>query len=374
MSQGFKSTFSASVNSGSTIKSFDEYQATRREKMEQVSNDLQAKKEQDIQNLQDTLNDLMMQLSVAHSNLAADERHFLAQKETLESELKKIKITADTQFSINRDEYRDQMTKLQKEYDRTMSEYVRNMPDLMNPSKPADIAEPYHSSIGSTSTRRSPYKSPKQSSKSIVTIDEIDDDSSDHLYTERIQQLESQKQELIQLIKEDERNNQNRITEITTMMDVQDSQFDKEIAKLQEKMKQKEEAYKTQLNSLYVELQRAKDKRKATTEKRQEKVSSLQAQIDRVENEYKEKIREANSVAEKLKTSLLNANIRKSQQLELERRRTEESRMLNEESLSLQQQVFEMQKDLQRAKEESQLRRRELSAQLGPRRTASLFP
>ena len=69
----------------------------------------------------------------------------------------------------------------------------------------------------------------------------------------------------------------------------------------------------------------------------------------------------------------MNANLRKTQQLEIEKKRSAEQRQLMEESFSLKQQTFTMQKELQKAKEESTVLRRELSAKIGPRRTASLF-
>ena len=359
MTQSPQSSFSPS----STIRTFSEYQEARRARLDQVNADLQAQKDREIQDLHDTLNDLMVRLGAAHDALQSEEKVFLERKESLSTELKTIKINADIAYAKARTEHVTELGRLEDDLERALSEMVRALPGLDSPNRPADIPDPLRAGIS-----RSPYKS-------RVEINDLDsDEDNDQLYADRIQQLEQQKHDLIQMMKDDERNNQGRLTEITSMMDVQEAQCEQEIKKIQEKMKAKEEHYYAQLNNLYAELQRAKDRRKAAADKRIEKVAALQAQIDRVESEYKEKIRQANKVAEKLKASLTTANLKKSQQLELEKRRTEESRLLNEESLSLQQQVFEMQKDLQRAKEESQLRRRELSAQIGARRTASLFP
>ena len=127
------------------------------------------------------------------------------------------------------------------------------------------------------------------------------------------------------------------------------------------------------IKKLYTELDKIRDKRESSIVTRQEKIATLQAQIDKVEAEFRQKLKDASRVADKLKTALVNANLRKTQQLELEKKRSAEQRQLMQESFSLQQQNFSMQKELQKAKEESAILRRELSAKIGPRRTASLF-
>ena len=87
------------------IQTFDEFQSSRREKMEQVSNDLIAKKEQTVRDMQDHLKDLMVQLGAANSDLADEERDFLSKKENLLTQLKRIKAGADTRFSQARKEH-----------------------------------------------------------------------------------------------------------------------------------------------------------------------------------------------------------------------------------------------------------------------------
>ena len=199
------------------------------------------------------------------------------------------------------------------------------------------------------------------------------DNEDDNLYINRIQQLESQKRDILQSIKEDEHTSQSRIMELTMVLDEQDGQFQSEIEEVQEKMARKEEQYKSQLTKLYAELDKIRQRRETTLANRQEKIQALQAQIDRVEGEFRQKLKDASRIADKLKTTLMNANLRKTQQLEIERKRSAEQRQLLEESFSLKQQTFTIQKELQKAKEESAVLRRELSAKIGPRRTASLF-
>ena len=77
--------------------------------------------------------------------------------------------------------------------------------------------------------------------------------------------------------------------------------------------------------------------------------------------------------AEKLKASLRNLNLRKSKQLEFDQRISAQTKELNDESLHLQQQMYTTQRELQKAKADSQIRRRELCQTIGPRRVQSLF-
>ena len=353
------------------LQTFEEFQSSRREKLEQVSNDLLAKKEQTIKDMQDHLQDLMVQLGAANSDLADEERDFLSKKENLLTQLKRIKANADTKYSQARMEHLAQMEILQREYNESLEQIQLNMQQIAQAPQPTENdpkLEETHQKMRLFEDNLRRYK------QSVPEpVEDIDDNDNDELYINRINQLESQKRELLSAIKEDEHTNQNRIMELTMVLDEQDGKFQSEIEDLQEKMNKREEQYKQQLDKLYTELDKIRDKRESSIVTRQEKIATLQAQIDKVEAEFRQKLKDASRVADKLKTALVNANLRKTQQLELEKKRSAEQRQLMQESFSLQQQNFSMQKELQKAKEESAILRRELSAKIGPRRTASLF-
>ena len=142
---------------------------------------------------------------------------------------------------------------------------------------------------------------------------------------------------------------------------------------MSEKLARKEQKYKETIDKLYSDLERIQDQRMETMASRKERVEELQSQIDKVEMEMKQKLREASKVTEKLKVALANSNMRMSHQMEVERRRAREQQELMREAFVLQQSVYGTEKRLERAKEEGSLLRRELSAKIGPRRTASLF-
>ncbi|OHT11744.1 hypothetical protein TRFO_18724 [Tritrichomonas foetus] len=354
------------------LQTFEEFQSSRREKMEQVSSDLLAKKEQTIRDMQEHLQDLMVQLGAANSDLADEERDFLSKKENLLTQLKRIKANADTKYSQARMEHLAQMEALQRQYNEALEQIQISMQQLaQQPPQPEQDPrlQETHIKMKNFEDNLRKYKQTTINQQ----IDDLTDTDNDTLYINRIQQLESQKRELLGQIKDDEHTNQNRIMELTMMLDEQDSRFQTEVEDLQEKMNKREEIYKQQLDKLYLELDKIRDKRETTMTARQEKIAALQAQIDRVENEFRQKLKDASHVADKLKTALVNANLRKTEQLKIEQKRSAEQRQLMQESFQLQQQNYTMQKELQKAKEDSALLRRELSAKIGPRRTASLF-
>lgn len=364
MSNSFSNSFSASKTAGSPYRSYDEYQTTRRNRVEQLSSDIQAKKEKDVEDLQDKLRDLMFQLSAAHEKLILDEREFLQKKDLLSTELKQIKINADVKFSNARIEYIESVDQFTEAFNLSIQEYIRSLPNLMEPSKSVELL---------AKSTVSPRNSQIEETATYYTEEYEDEETDNQLYKDRIQVLEEQKKELLRAIKEEERNNQIKLEEISLMIDNQESTYEQEITKLQNAIKAKEEQYEQQILKLYADLQKAIDKRMANAEKRQQKVGALQAQVDKIENDTREKLKLANQKAEKLKASLRNINLRKSQQLEFDRKISAQTRELNEESLQLQQQMFTMQRELQKAKAESQIRRRELTQQVGPRRVQSLF-
>ena len=356
------------------IQTFEEFQSSRREKMEQVSNDLIAKKEQTVRDMQDHLKDLMVQLGAANSDLADEEREFLSKKENLLTQLKRIKAGADTRFSQARMEHLSRLEALQREHNENLDQIQMSMQQLAQ--QPQEFEEDPR--LSETQNRLKMFEENLRKYKqSALPQPEEDvsllDSEDDNLYINRIQQLESQKRDILQTIKEDEHTSQSRIMELTMVLDEQDGQFQSEIEEIQEKMAKKEEQYKSQLAKLYSELDKIRQRRETTLANRQEKIQALQTQIDRVEGEFRQKLKDASRIADKLKTTLMNANLRKTQQLEIEKKRSAEQRQLMEESFSLKQQTFTMQKELQKAKEESTVLRRELSAKIGPRRTASLF-
>lgn len=357
-----------------SLKTFEEFQSSRIERLNLVEADLQAKREQELKDLQFHLQDLTMQLGAAQAALDNDERVFVNQKESLITEIQHVKTEADIKFAQAQVDFMEKKDRMQKEYDMAFQSIAASMPVPQKDDAVEDSEE-----VVATKRRLKRFEGSlrkfKQSvfNKSVDEDGELDSDKSVQMYTDRVTHLEQQKRELLQSMKDDEHVNEDRLLDLTSMMENQEAQFQREIEEMQGMMKKKEEVYRQNIDRIYTELENVQAQRQSNIDIRNEKLAALQEQIASVDAEYREKLKEASRVAERLKTALVNANLRKTQQLEIERQRSQEHKELMKETFTLQQQIFTAERQLQKLREEGSLLRRELSAKIGPRRTASLF-
>lgn len=352
-------------------QTFDQFKQSREERFLQIEEDIKASKEKELCDLKEKLHDLVFKINSAQSSFAAEERNYLNEKETLSTELKRIKISNDEKSAESRAQHIQDMQNLQDQHEIALKEFAESLQNLQMPSESDnnDVVENARQQL------RNEQNKFRESKLEMTNHDE--DFSSinqyDTLYISRIASLESKKRELLQTIKDQEAINKQRVTELTMILDENETRFQNETKALQEEMDKIEAKYNYDLKRLVSGLDRNQGKRAATLQKRQERIVQIQQQIDKTESNFKEKLRQANCVAEKLKSALVNANLRKSQQFELERQRSQEQHDLLRNSYALQQNIAKLKKELEKARKENSILRRELSAKLGPRRTASLF-
>jgi DNA repair exonuclease SbcCD ATPase subunit len=285
----------------------------------------------------------------------------------------KIKIDAEAKSAESRMQHLQNLEILQQQHENALKEFADSLQSIQIPPTESDDNDDIENARQQLRDAQSRYRNSRaeaitEDNEQITTASQ-----ENALYISRIAELESKKRALMKTLKDEEKTNKQRAIELTVILDEQETSFQKKIEALQNEMKKKDEKYQEALNALFQNLDRVQVKRKATVEKRKEKIEKIQQQIIATETEFKEKLRQANRVAEKLKIALINANIRKSQQLELERQRSHEQQDLLRESYAVQQNIAKLSKELERAKQESAILRRELSAKIGPRRTASLF-
>ena len=354
-------------------QTFEQFRISRQEKFQAAAEDIKAVKEKELREMQGRLQELVLQINAAQSTLASEEREYMNEKETLLTELKKIKIDAEAKSAESRMQHLQNLENLQQQHEIALKEFAENLQNIDVPPSESEDNSEIENARQQLKDAQSRYRNSK-----ISSINEEEDENSailqeNTMYMNRINDLEAKKKELMNALKEEEKTNKQRVTELTMVLDEQETNFQKEIESLQQEMKKKDETYQSDLNRLFQELDRVQLKRETTVEKRKGKIANIQQQIDATESEFKEKLRQANRVAEKLKTALVNANLRKSQQLELERQRSQEQQELLIESYSIQKNIAKLTKELEKAKQESAFLRRELSAKIGPRRTASLF-
>lgn len=357
------------------IQSFAEFQTIRAERLNEINDDLRIQKEKKKHELQEQLQMLTLDANTAHAGLAADERDFLQQQQELITELNRIKIDAEVKAEESR---MDHMSKLEMIYNkhsaavRELTEQINN--DQLDTQLEQSKRREVNPEIKETKEQLLTFENSLRELKSTRIEDgDPNDENDQQMFANKIHELEQLRRSVIDEYKSNQASHKSKTIEMTLALDEQDTSYQKEIENIKGKMEKKEQQYKEQLERSFKQLSLIQERRSSILAQRRDKVSKLQDEIKEIQDEFHSKMRDATRVAEKLKTALINVNLRKSQQLKVEKDATSEQQALLRENYALQQQLYQMQKQLSSYKEEFSLLRKELSATIGPRRTASLF-
>lgn len=355
------------------IQSFSDFQATRMARLSEVTADLRARRDQEARNLEIRLQDLTMQLNSTRASMEDDEREFITQREVLTTELQNVKTEADIAFSQEQIAFMRDREQIQREYDerfKTLMSSVRT--NLTSPS-PQDNEELLKTKNRITKLQNNVKQLEQASQKLSLDYSDFREDDQRQLYMDRVTELEEQKRELIQAIQEEQRSDNDRLSELSGMIHEQDNRFKAERDEISEQMSRKEAKYRNTIDKLYNDLERIQGQRMGAIENGKQRIAEIRGQIDKIETELRAKLRDANRITAKLKIKLTNVNLRRTQQIAAQRERSREQQELMRESLVLQERVHGAEKRLQKAREQTSLLRQELSAKIGPRKTASLF-
>jgi uncharacterized protein YoxC len=347
------------------IQTFSQFQRTRSELRNDLAGDLDAKRRHDLQDRQLSLQDLSLQFSMAQLTVAQEERDFLTEKESLVTSLHRIESQAEVQLAEAQVAHLNQKAALETEHNRQLRQRSAALPALISKH---DFFEP------DSDFNASPSKQtrPNRLTKTVDDPDRSDDD--DHLmYSLRITGLETQKRELLTAIRDEKQDGELRIVDLTMLLEDEDNDREAELDALRRKMEKQEATAERTIKRLHADLEAVLQKRQRLMERQNARIEDLERKIEEMNGDFLQKLGETTQLAETLKTKLVNANMRKMQNLEMERKRGSRQQRLFRETCSLHQDVFDMQKRVNKARDQSGLLRRELSVSIGPRRTASLF-
>jgi hypothetical protein len=348
------------------MQTFTQFQASRSELRKDLASDLDAKRQHDLQQRQLSLQDLILQLSTEQLTSTAEERDFLTQKEALVTSLHRIEAEAEVQYAQSQLAHMNQKAAIETEHNRQLQQLTAALPNLMSKSAALERDSDFSASSSSSKPRRARH--------STKTLDDLEDsEETDLMYSLRITALDAQKRELAQAIRDEKQGSESRILELTIMLEDEENDRQAELETLRHKMEKQEETAKKTMKRLYTDLDAIQQKRQRLMQGHKGKIEDLERRIEAVGGDFNQKLGQATRTAEMLKTRLVNANMRKNQHLEAERKRSSKQQRLLQETYSLHQEVFDMQKRVNNAREESGVLRRELSVSLGPRRTASMF-
>jgi hypothetical protein len=208
----------------------------------------------------------------------------------------------------------------------------------------------------------------------VPAVQDIDDDDDDTtMFAVRVSQLEEQRRELVTMIRQEQQAGDLRVAQLETDCDDEEATFAAEVEPGLAKLVQQEETGRQQAHRLSGELRAVQERRRSVALVNDRKIDEWQARIDITNEEFRQQLRDATLAAERLRAAVTSANLRSTVRLEAEMKRGQDRQRLRKETLELRVDLFNREKEVQIARDESQLLRREISGKFGASRTASLF-
>lgn len=355
------------------IQSFAEFQNSRTERFNDFTEDLQAQKEKKKRELYEQLQELTLQTNTAQAVLAADEREFLHRQQELITELNKIKINAEIKAEESRMNHLNKLETLKNQHKQAIS-------NLTNQIHQAYQEKSIIQTQGNDPRLNETKRKLEQSQNSLKQLKSsklsFEDDENEHdmqYYANKISELEAIRSQVIEEYKLNQESHKSKTIELTVSLEDQDVTYQKEINNIKNIMTRKEEQYQEQLERCFSQIEQIQKRKEVALSQRRERIAKIQNEIKEIQDEFHQKMRDATRIAEKLKASLMNVNLRKTQQLQVEKDASNEQQYLIRENYNLQKQLYQAQKQLAKYKEEFSIVRRDLSAAIGPRRTSTLF-
>ena len=373
-------------SSDNTIK-FQQFQASRIQKRQQLNDSMRFEKDNQISLLQKQLEETISEVNILEAELANEEQDFITKKEALLTELNKIKIDSTIESSklrINHlttlDKMQETQTQILANYNNQISSFSAQKSDFLNSISNLQSTHDLNSSSSKLEETRKQLEKTQQIMRhnKLSQILESDSDSdednnSDELYDAKISQLQEEKELLLENMKNNEETNNLKIIELTEALDEQESSFKEQLFQLEKESKERENKYKDTLDGLFDELSSIQSQRSIEISKRKKQIQEMEKQIQDINKQFESQFRDAARVSEKLRTALLNAKIWKTQHLEMEKQRASENQRLSDETVILLQKISDTQKELQVAKDEYDQLKNAIIAKYGARRAASII-
>lgn len=358
----------------STPMSFPQHQAAMTEQFMQLASDLAAKQEAHKAELQNTYQQLLLEVNTLQSQMAAEERDYVMEKERLTTEIHKIKINADLGIQEATALHQQRLQEFYDEQNRAMAALARDLED-----PPLYKSEAFKASADLTNRQRQLQgleeraKTMRRGGREGRDEEDPHEREMDELLETKLSEMQGQKEKMLQDTRKREDTKKAQLMEITVDLDNLATSNAKGLKQQKKEMDDKERVYRRQLDDTLARIAKVQDQRKGIENQRRERVEKVREEIESIESEFRSKMRDASRVAEKLKAALMHVNMRKSKELEMERERLSTHSQMLQENCTLKQRIAQVRRQLDVAKQDSSAIRSELASSIGPRRTASLF-
>lgn len=190
---------------------------------------------------------------------------------------------------------------------------------------------------------------------------------------EELEELARQRAEIANEAREEYAVRMQQLIEAIAAVDAQSAATQDAILDFQQRSAAKEDQYTADIARMNEEAKRIQKMTAEAKDQRTKQIAALEAEVEAAENDFAAKIEATARLAEKLRQSLQTTRQRKIEMMQAEKNRSAERTRLLKENSMIRRRLFLLENEVKRAKGSVFGLRKEVSGEVGPRRTTSLF-
>jgi hypothetical protein len=256
---------------------------------------------------------------LVQAQFASDQRGCLIERERLATELTRLKVAEEIRRKKATIDHISQLTKARADHALAVAQF--NQPaqvELKGRDRP---------NANAIDAARETLRSFEQSLHELKrsSVDRPPADPLSEVVKNGIADFQRLRDSIVDSSKSGDKENQKKFVELIVALDEQAANYQKEIAEYAQGSAEKEKQYEGELTRLLSQLAAVQQKRRVAEEQRKQRIADVQREIASVQSDFVEKMRNAHRIAEKLRTRLENAKLRREGQLRGERQRSGDS-------------------------------------------------
>jgi hypothetical protein len=331
----------------------------------ELVSDLDAEADFQRHQLQEQIYQLVVEVNDLQSEAATEQHDFLTQKERLICDLARIKLSEALKIEKATVDHHTRLTQLRVDHANSIASLAQSPI-----SRSSVLPFPSRSQVAETHTEE--VNSLEQSFDEVKGTS-IPNSELTSVLNAQLKELSRQKANFLNDMKLNEQARMSQLVELISDVDSQNTDSQQEINEFQNDSAVKESEYRVKINSLTSEITKLQERRENALQRRQQQFAVIHSEIDAIEREFGGKMEKATRIAEKLRLALGILKQRKQERVMAEKQRSAERSRLLKENSALRRKVFVLENQVSRAQRIVSGLRREVSATVGPRVTASLF-
>jgi hypothetical protein len=329
----------------------------------ELVSDLEAEDDFQRHLLQEKIYQLVVEVNDLQSEAATEQHDFLTEKERLTCDLAHLKLSEALKIEKATVDHHTRLNHLRVDH-------ANSIASLAQSPIPRPAVRPSYSRVIDNQTQ--------ELDTLELSLDEVKGSSIPNtqlssVLNSQLRELARQKADFLNQMKLREQDRMAQLVELISDIDTQNTDSQTEITEFQDDSAVKEAEYRVKINSLTSEITKIQGRRRIALQRRQQQFSALHSEIDAIETEFGGKMEKATRMAERLRLALGIVKQRKQERVTAEKQRSAERSRLLKENSALRRKIFMLENQVLRAQRTVSGLRREVSATVGPRVTASLF-